>query len=536
MLVKRFSLFVLVLLATSTLPGAPETLELKLTRLDLYKNGLGVFTCEGEVPHAAGTYELAAVPPSSHGTIWVTVPQGVRVAGLVSFRGETTAKALTMRDLIRANEGRQAAIRLTAPELKIYGRIMGMIKLTESEIDPYGRRRDYPSGPESTAVLVQGSDHDWVVATARIAAVEFREALVRDYLVSEPRLRLRFTKVRAGERFELTYLAKGVTWAPSYRVELGNKEQDKVRLRASAVVVNEVIDLEGVRLGLMTGTPNLQLADVVSPLSLDQSLADFLKTLGQDPQDRHYGQYSTQAGTYYSPGSGRGLPQYAAATSHASHEDLHLTPLEVTLARGSTGWYPLFDIAVPYEHVYRWEIQDYVTKEGRYSRSSEPDPSSQSEVVWHSIRLSNTSDSPWTTAPAQSILAGVLLGQDMLPYTPPGASSLVRVTRAVNVRVEEAEYEQSRQRIEGYGRSHSNELVQLEGEIRAANLLDKAIVLEIVKNLSGEVLTTAPDSTVVRLGKGLKRDNPQLQLTWRLELEPGAEQVVQYSYQVIIRR
>ena len=40
------------------------------------------------------------------------------------------------------------------------------------------------------------------------------------------------------------------------------------------------------------------------------------------------------------------------------------------------------------------------------------------EEVWHCIRLENTGKTPWTTAPAETVKDGLIIGQDTLNYTP----------------------------------------------------------------------------------------------------------------------
>ena len=67
-------------------------------------------------------------------------------------------------------------------------------------------------------------------------------------------------------------------------------EPNKARLAAKAEVMDEVCDLNGVDVKLVTGFPNLQFADIVSPIAMKENLAQFLQSLirGQSERGRRH--------------------------------------------------------------------------------------------------------------------------------------------------------------------------------------------------------------------------------------------------------
>ena len=77
--------------------------------------------------------------------------------------------------------------------------------------------------------------------------------------------------------------------------------------------------------------------------------------------------------------------------------------------------------------------------------------------------------------------------------------------------------------------------MKLRGELKLRNRLDKAIDLEITKELSGEVLERSEDAKDVQTAKGLKQINPKHVLTWMSPLKAGEELKLTYSYQLYIR-
>ena len=70
------------------------------------------------------------------------------------------------------------------------------------------------------------------------------------------------------------------------------------------------------------------------------------------------------------------------------------------------------------------------------------------EAVWHSIKLKNTTQLPWTTAAAITLQQNYPLGQDMISYTSVGAESNLKITLATDIKARKKEYEINRIRKE----------------------------------------------------------------------------------------
>jgi hypothetical protein len=89
-------------------------------------------------------------------------------------------------------------------------------------------------------------------------------------------------------------LARGITWAPAYLVDLSDPRIASVSARA--IVVNELMDLERVRRELISGFPNVKFGEVSSPIAMNHDLATFLTALanGRDPFARTSSSMLTQ--------------------------------------------------------------------------------------------------------------------------------------------------------------------------------------------------------------------------------------------------
>ena len=150
--------------------------------------------------------------------------------------------------------------------------------------------------------------------------------------------------------------------------------------------------------------------------------------------------------------------------------------------------------------------------------------------------MDNSTKAPWTTAPAEVAQAGLILGQDTLKYTPSKGKALLRITKAMSVKVQQVELETERKRgaLAVYGRNY--DLVSIQGRLSVQNFQPKAIKLEITKTLSGQVTSSEPQAKIEKLARGLRRVNELSQLTWAIDLQPGQEEELIYTYQAYVRR
>ena len=235
------------------------------------------------------------------------------------------------------------------------------------------------------------------------------------------------------------------------------------------MIVNDLIDLNGVDVELVSGFPHLRHAHVTSSL-WTQDLATFLNQLrNSNPSQWDGGLASNQfmLQNAYAPVRrpvDTGIP--ATPLAGESTEDLYFYPLDnVKLAKGERGYYQLFSAKVPYQHCYTWDIADFVDAGSRYRQQNQD----KAEIVWHAISLTNTTSLPWTTAPGQTIKAGRVLGQDTVHYTSPGTATDLRVTQALGIFAEQNEYEQSRQRNAERFHGSTYDLVTVRGELALTN-------------------------------------------------------------------
>ena len=223
--------------------------------------------------------------------------------------------------------------------------------------------------------------------------------------------------------------------------------------------------------------------------------------------------------------------------SSAPEEDLFLYNRSgVNLAKGERASYNVFSGNVAYEHLYNWEVEDQprVDAFGNVTVANSQD-GNRADSVWHAIRLKNTTNLPWTSAPALVVSGDKPVSQDTLPYAPKGASSILKITIATDIRASHEERETARQQDVSRRRGYNYDLVTVEGRLTVKNYKTKEVQLSIGKSLRGNAEFQSDQGEAVQLAEGIESDNPRSRLSWEITLKPGEERVVTYRYKIWVR-
>jgi len=525
-----------------------EPLDLRQTAL--FKNGFGFFVGQATFPAGQSSlhFILPAVPVQ--GTFWLSYPADVALSSAVAERIDSageTLEAITIAEILKANVGKR--VRVTVDEKDISGRI---IDFTEDRRMP----RIMPYAPGLPEPQAEGREI-WPPYEIGLAVIDVnggtfclnpqsvQHVTFPDGDVSQRFARTRQTvavRIQAGKpptsrSITVSFLAKGITWSPSYFVDISG--EDKAQLSAKALIVNETYDLNDVAVQLVTGFPRLKFSNVLSPIGMKEPLEEFLQSLGEGGRQMRGGPERAYAMARrvelgYGGAAMDVAPEYGAAEEGLSAEDLFLYPAgRITLPRDRVAYVPLFTEAVPYEHVYKWDIPDTVDESGQLLPRG-PQPPERKEEVWHTIRLENTTNVPWTPAPAEVVSDGTLLGQDELDYTPAGGEANLRIARAADIQAEQQEFEAERKRNAAQAYEMHYDLVTVRGELTAANFKQEAVTLKITKTLSGEVVSSDPQAEIETLAAGLRGMNERKKLTWTVEVAPAEKRQVTYVYRVYV--
>jgi len=409
---------------------------------------------------------IGQLPVPTFGTFWIGYPNSVKLQSATTSLEdlETRVPVVYMGQLLQLNAGRKVLLHTADRDIEGVVLAAPASGKTPETPSPYvmsplqSRSPNDPFPPLqfSEAVLLIRTDKGIVALNpGTILRAEFADGepvSTFSHNQKRPSISLKLERPAGGEKITVSYLARGVTWVPGYLIDLTDPET--ARFNAHAVVINEMMDMNTVRLQLVTGFPNIKFSGILNPIARSQSLAEFLQALsgaGARPEAGDYRMTQQAVMTNVLGVFGREesslVPGYTTPTEGEAAEDLYFYPARtLSLKNDETVWIPLFTAEMPYKHIYTWRIRDFVDSEDRYQAAQEPKDRMPGEEIWHSCRLTNTLSMPLTTAAAQFVANGEFTGQDICYYTAPKSQTTVRINKALNLLAEQAEIEVDRKR------------------------------------------------------------------------------------------
>ena len=303
---NRVVLVAVVLLASYTSPdsltlnqrtawaaaGAETPLTSRIVSVGLFKNGLAVVRRTATVP-SSGTYLIDDIPVPVHGTYWVESDARIttRITHRVVELPDELAQEIDFQDDLA---GKEVAIHFAengVPSIK------GIVVAFKSARDAWNRSYSTPRGysnyfgsrtpnqPPKRMLVLKTERGRSYIDIARIAHLEaFGDAAV--IRKKKPVMLFAVETVNAQPAtISITYLAKGMAWAPSYHVDISHPKT--LTLRQKAVIKNELAAIKDAEIHLISGYPSIQFSHVNSPLSPGTTWSMFFQQLNQAPGASH---------------------------------------------------------------------------------------------------------------------------------------------------------------------------------------------------------------------------------------------------------
>jgi len=523
----------------------------QVARIAVFKQGYGVVVREVTLP--AGTVDamITDVPVPVHGTFWVITPPEITLKTVTATQGEHPVQlpAISLPELLQANIGEQ--VELKTPDGWINGKLLAVAgaRIKDEHLPPiiprdyrfdrYASNWAYRPTPEvsggtevANLLLMETAEGQTAFPLSNVMQMRKKPgngALKTTFTRPETGAELHIHTAGPGGKVQVVYLTRGITWAPSYRLELGKVT---AHLIGKAVIVNDAEDFTDSELTCMAGFPNMKFAAVVDPLGLKGSVADFLAALQSPTGAADRPSVMTQAVMYNSAPPPDALAQ-PAPDMPAEPGDLHhyLFPA-ITLGFGARAYLPLFDIETPYTEIYRWDVADRFQDYNRNNYNTEV-PVSRGEDVWHAVRLKHTGKLPWTTAPVMVVNDGNFLGQDTLYYTPIGGSTLINITKAVDVAATMKETTVAKGEVERIG-GNPYRLLTMQGELAITNFKTVPVHLLVTKQMTGDLQDSAPKVATNEESARVNAVNARRTLTWEITIPAQQHAIITYKYSMYL--
>ena len=183
-----------------------------------------------------------------------------------------------------------------------------------------------------------------------------------------------------------------------------------------------------------------------------------------------------------------------------------------------------------YERVVDWTVPDSRDARGRYQRVGEN--RSEDNEPWDALRFANPFKFPMTTASAVVMEDGRFRGQSLSQWVNPGQTTCLRITRALSVRAESAEFEEEGQREIVWIGGNDYQRTRVKGRLTLHNYRGKEVTMNIRCGFSGKMLEADGNPKAKLRTEGVSSVNPRRELQWDVKIPAGGEKELAYRYEV----
>jgi hypothetical protein len=509
----------------------------KIVGVDLFKNGLAVVKCEVTLGKP-GTYVLEDVPQPVHGTFHIE--SSAPVEALVKMRDvEVPVSEATPGNLQEDLAGKKVTLHFRgANRPPVSGTMLKMKREKADETVSLGRGYAYGYAnepPGGRFLVIQTAKGRAYVEASDVASVESEDA--GDKVIrKKPRMLLTLGATdKAETRITLRYLTTGMAWAPSYRIDISDRKT--LTLEQHAAVRNELADLDGAEIRLISGFPSVEFKHVRSLVSRNTSLAQFFAELGAGVGRDIDALSNSIVGQQAIAHNARAPHNLSlGATPAGEGVDLHYQSIgKRTLADGDTLALTVGKGQAAYERIVEWLVEDHRDEYGRYDRNGRERDNAD---PWDALKFKNPLPFPMTTGPATVVANGLFNGQRTSYWVNSGEETVVRVEKALSVRTRATEVEQikgngdTRDFIWYGGRQYRK--VTVEGEVAVSNHRKEDVSMLIRRRFSGDMVKAEGNPTVTLRTEGVYSINKRNELVWALPLKSGEELKLKYSYTVLV--
>jgi hypothetical protein len=528
-----------------------QPIEGRIVSAGLFKNGLAVIHQVVEVP-GPGRYRLDDPPIPRHGTWWVesdavvetlTTEREVEIdlpdAQRLDF--QRSLAGLDVEILFKGGNptplsGTVARIERTGPEPSWDRTYEGSAPNHWS-----APLRSEPTvtrfSPASFLLLETDDGTSTYVDTSLIASLRVigAESSGKPQVkILKPVLIFDVKEVRSTPtEISISYLAKGIAWAPSYLIDLTDPE--RLELRQKTVIKNELTDLHDTEIQLISGFPNISFGHVISPLSATTNWARFFQQLNQRIRPGHTATANVMTQQALAPAAGADMtPELDLSTDGF---DIYYHSIGTRdLDEGDALALQTAATTAPYERIVDWVVPDTRQADGRFidEYQRQQDPEKYDDAAWDAIRFANPLAFPMTTAAAMIVEGGQFRGQTMSSFTNPGSEVVLRITKALSLSTLAVEHEEEgERRIESIGGRTFRE-TGVMGELSATNHRGEAVSLLVRRRFSGELLEADHEPSVRQLEEGAYSINRRNELVWSLDIQPAESITLRYRYRVLV--
>ena len=521
--------------------GEETPVKSTLRSVGLFKNGVVVVQEEIDVP-GGGRFFFEQVPVPIHGTFFLESDAVVETTITQRNVFEPLDEGQTL-DYQRDLAGRKVRVYFSDEKMEPVRGVVGTIPDADpNRIVPRSRvyaqdpvmmqfrLRPVIAGPPQTLIL-ETETGQTLLTGMPIVRVDVDGKI--DKVLRKRSVMIFDVKSDKPAKIRLYYLTKGITWMPSYRIDVTDPK--RLTIEQTAVVVNDLRQLKDTEVSLISGFSKIECENVDAPFSPGQTLHTFFQQLANRSRAAAPAVMTQQ--TFRSAG-GTQEDDLSAVGVAGEGPDVHFLNVgkrsmeigdSLSLSNGKE--------SADYERIVEWTTPDWRDPWGRYAGSENKLP--KDTEPWDMLRFRNPLPFPMTTAPATIVAAGEFYGQNTSFWAAPNEMTRIPVTKTLNVRVHATEYERhendpaQRQYIQLQGQNFRRAIIDVE--LTIVNRRVEPVRMLVNRRFSGELTQPLEDAKVHVLTDDLRGVNRKHEIQWEFTLQSGEMRKWNYAYSVLIR-
>ena len=552
---RRIAMFAAICLPlySSSFADDDKELESKVVSIALFKNGLAVVKRQVTLP-GSGVVRVGDVPEPVHGTFFVESngPLEVRVEKRrVAIKEQPKPGQNLQEDLA----GLKVTVHSKSSKIPITGAVVSIPK-PKSETEstettpfgwaPYSPSPSYaPSASGNSFLLIKTEKGISYVNIAEIESVEAEgNPNPEPIMENKPVLLLDVGAKSSGSVAQISYLAHGISWAPSYRVVLTDAK--RMTIEQNAVIRNELMHLTDTDFSVISGYPSVQFGEVVSPLAATQTWSRFFQQLNErgGSSNAFMSQVMTQSVATNRAVGNAGGSDVSIAPNTGDTIDLHYHSIgKRSLKKGDAISLSTGSAQVEYERIVQWTIPDNRDPWGQPTNNRVVDPNTgepMQDDVWDALKFKNMLPFPMTSAPALVMTGNSFSGQGQVLWTNKSEEATLRVNKALSIRARHLEYEsqmaepgKSERDVVNLGGRRFRK-VMVNGELRLSNNRPTETKMIIKRQFSGEYVKGDDSPKIELREEGVWTVNKRNELQSTILMKPAEERKIRFQYAVLV--
>ena len=566
----------------------------------VFKNGVAAIVERFQLP-GVGEYVVSTAPQPLHGTFFLESDAVLEASADVGDV-ELDLADVSDFDWTRDLQGRWFHAVLPGESEPRKVRVPFVSRKNDGVNSELVLRSSYmPIGGLRGGVFLETESNEtiWLANPAEITKITLDAASVPDKVVrKKSRLLVKVKSVPDGKDavVRVSYLTKGLCWAPQYRVNL--KDEKTLELEQNGLLINEWRDFSTPNLTLFSGFPRILFKDALSPIDPTVTLAAYFASLsGRNNGDSFRREVVTQQAVLNNAIGGFDAPDAPSYNIQEGVEnyggvDVYATPVgNKAFAKNERGFFMIARKDVAYKRVVCWNIADgrdvngnlnpanvnsateqFASYYGQTTRGESALAHTNRFVEpWDVLEFRNPFNGPITTGPATTTASnGSFLGQDMFYWTNPGELTLLPITKSLSVKVRSVENERDLTQTlndfapaqvdprnfadfnwtsneENWGRFFTfrginYRIAVYDAEITLSNTRKEQVEMRVSRQYTGLALKKSfegfePDISQIGYENSWERFvNMRCELKWTTVLEPNETRVIKFTYLRLIHQ